>query len=122
MSRRVDGADPQNNKALEIAWKSLRSRRSEQQFRPSDEFSTFKILKCVEDAVTTAITTLNSTEKEWVAVIPPILTVVSSFYVVEDDKKFIDRGGTIRFITDITYPYIELIQQHLDTGMEGTSF
>jgi len=53
--------------------------------------------------VTTAITTLNSTEKEWVAVIPAILTVVSSFYVVEDDKKFVDRGGTIRFITDITY-------------------
>jgi len=100
----------------------LKELSKQQQFRPSDEFSTFKILKCVEDAVTMAITTLNSTEKEWVAVIPPILTVVSSFYVVEDDKKFIDRGGTIRFITDITYPYVESIQQHLDMGMEVRHF
>ncbi len=94
----------------------------QQQFSPSDEFSTFKILKCVEDAVTMAITTLNSTEKEWVAVIPPMLTVVSSFYVVENDKKFIDRGDTIRFITGITYPYVEAIQQHLDMGMEVSHF
>ena len=122
MSRLLDGADPQNNKALEIAWKRLKELSNQQQFRQSDEFSTFKILKCVEDAVTMAITTLNSTEKEWVAVIPPILTVVSSFYVVEDDKKFIDRVGTIRFITDTTYPYVELIQQHLDMGMEVRHF
>jgi sugar-specific transcriptional regulator TrmB len=96
----------------------LQELSKQQLFRPSDEFSTFKMLKRAGDVVTMALSTLNSTEKEWVAVIPSILTVVSSLYVVEDDKKFLDRGGTIRFITDITYPYVEIIQQHLDIGME----
>jgi len=44
--------------------------------------------------------------------------VVSSLFVVEDDKKFIDRGGTIRFTTYIIYPRVEAIQQYLDIGME----
>jgi hypothetical protein len=38
--------------------------------------------------------------------------------VAEDDKKFIDRGGTTRFITDIAYPYVEIIKQHLDMGID----
>jgi hypothetical protein len=59
----------------------LKELSKQRQFRPSDEFSTFKILKCVGDAVTMAITTLNSTEKECVAVVPPILTVFSSFFI-----------------------------------------
>ncbi|MDD1720874.1 MAG: hypothetical protein LUP95_02705, partial [Euryarchaeota archaeon] len=40
----------------------------------------------------------------------------------EGDKEFLDRGGRIRFITDITYPYVELIRQHLDAGMEVRHF
>ena len=73
-------------------------------------------------AVTMAITTLNSIEREWVAVMPAILTIFSSLYILEDDKKFIDRGGKIRFITGITYPYVGAIQQHLDMGMEVRHF
>ncbi len=90
----------------------------QQQFRPSDELSTFKVLQRAGDVVTAKLSILNSTEKEWFAVVPTILTVFSSLYFVEDDKKFLDRGGEIRFITDITHPYVELIQQHVDMGME----
>ena len=103
---------------MEIRKRELQELSLQQPFRPSDEFSTYKILKRVRDVVATTVSTLNSTEKEWVAVVPAIATVLSSLYILEDDKKFINRGGTIRFITDITYPYVELIQQHLDMKME----
>jgi sugar-specific transcriptional regulator TrmB len=107
---------------MEVRKQELQELSQQQHFRPSDEFATFKILKRVGDVLTMALSTLNSAEKEWVAVIPTIATVFSSLYNLEDDKKFIDRGGTIRFITDITYPYVELIQQHLDMGMEVHHF
>ena len=103
---------------MERRKQELQDMSKQQRFRPSDEFSTFKILKSVGDVTTAALTTLKSIEKEWVAVVPAISTVLSSLYVLEDDKKFIDRGGKIRFITDITYPYVEVIQQHLDIEME----
>ncbi|MGZ4894591.1 MAG: hypothetical protein ACXV29_11225, partial [Halobacteriota archaeon] len=32
------------------------------------------------------------------------------------------RGGRIRFITDISYPMVEIIRQHLDAGMEVRHF
>ena len=106
------------HREMERRKQELQELSNQQKFRPSDEFSTFKILKSSGDAVAMAISTLNSVEREWLAVIPPILTVFSSLYNLEEDKEFLDRGGTIRFITDITYPYIELIQQHLDMEME----
>ncbi|MGZ8884502.1 MAG: hypothetical protein ACXW0U_06240, partial [Halobacteriota archaeon] len=74
--------------------------------------------KTMKEVVTITLSALASAEEDWFAVVPPILTVFSSLFFVEDDKKFIDRGGRIRFITDITYPYVELIQEHLDAGIE----
>jgi len=94
----------------------------EQRFRPSDEVSTFKIFKNVKDVIAAVLSALASTEREWIAVIPPMAAVLSSLFVIEDDKKFVDRGGRIRFIMDITYPYIETIQEHLDVGMEIRHF
>jgi len=72
----------------------------------------------MKDVMNVTLSNVASLEKEWVAVVPSILTVFSSLYVLEDDKKFIDRGGKIRFLTDITYPYVDIIQQHLDMEME----
>jgi sugar-specific transcriptional regulator TrmB len=107
---------------MERRKKEIEELSKQQRFRPSDEFSTFKILKSLRDVLTTSLSKLASVEKEWVAVVPAILTVVSSLYVLEEDKKFMDRGGTIRWITDITYPYVEVIQQHLEMGMEVHHF
>ncbi|MGZ4948006.1 MAG: hypothetical protein ACXV5D_03030, partial [Halobacteriota archaeon] len=86
------------------------------------EVATFKILKSMNEVMTVTLSTLAAAEKEWIAVVPPILTVFSSLFVIEGDQEFLDRGGRIRFITDITYPYIELIRQHLDAGMDVRHF
>jgi sugar-specific transcriptional regulator TrmB len=107
---------------MEMRKQELQELSNQQRFRPSDEFATFKILKSMRDVMSMTLSNVASVEKEWVAVVPAILTVFSSLYVLEDDKKFIDRGGKIRFITDITYPYVELIQQHLDIEIEVHHF
>ena len=107
---------------MEVRKRELHEIAQAQRFRPAGEAASYKILKTMKDVVTITLSTLASAEEDWFAVVPPVLTVFSSLFFVEDDKKFIDRGGRIRFITDITYPYVELIQEHLDTGMEVRHF
>ena len=60
---------------------------------------------------------LNRTE--WLLrVVPPITLVLSSLYgIIENSKKLIESGGGVGIITDISYPYIELAQQHLNIGI-----
>ncbi|MGZ8897572.1 MAG: TrmB family transcriptional regulator [Halobacteriota archaeon] len=103
---------------MEVRKRELQEIAQAQRFRPAGEAASFKILKTMKEVVTITLSALASAEEDWFAVVPPILTVFSSLFFVEDDKKFIDRGGRIRFITDITYPYVELIQEHLDAGIE----
>ncbi|MGZ4922524.1 MAG: TrmB family transcriptional regulator [Halobacteriota archaeon] len=107
---------------MEVRKRELQELSKAERFRPSDEVSTYKILKSMKEVVTITLSSLASAEREWFAVVPSILTVFSSLFFVEDDKKFIDRGGRIRFITDITYPYVEVIQEHLNAGMEVRHF
>jgi HTH-type transcriptional regulator, sugar sensing transcriptional regulator len=107
---------------MEVRKRELQELAKEERFRPLEEVSTFKILKSVKDVMTVALSALTSAEKEWIAIVPPLATVLSSLFVIEDDKEFIDRGGRIRFITDITYPMIEIIREHLDAGLEVRHF
>ncbi|MGZ5502792.1 MAG: TrmB family transcriptional regulator, partial [Halobacteriota archaeon] len=81
---------------MEQRKRELEELSRQQRFRPSDEVSTFKILKSVKDVMTVSLSALASAEKEWMAVIPPIASVLSSLFVIEDDKQFIGRGGRIR--------------------------
>jgi len=107
---------------MEARKRELQELSKAERFRPSDEVSTFKILKSVKEVLTVSLSAVASAEKEWVAVIPPIAMVLSSLFVIEDDKQFMDRGGKIRFITDITYPYVESIREHIHAGMEVRHF
>jgi len=102
----------------EVMKQEIEEISNQQRVMLSDECFSFKIIKSMRDVMAVTLSTLASIEKEWTAVVPAILTVFSSLYVLEGDKKFIDRGGEIRFITDITYPYVSLIQQHLDIGIQ----
>ncbi len=94
----------------------------QQHFRPSGDVGAFKILKSVKGVITTSLSTLVSAEKEWIAVVPPIMTVFSSLFVIEGDKEFLGRGGRVRFITDISYRMVEVIREHLDAGIEVRHF
>ena len=102
----------------------------QQRFRPSDEFSTFKIIKSLKEGIALAMPALATTVEERVMVCPTIFVVISSVYAIEDSKKFIDRVGEIKVIIDFSSEYIESVQQHLDidvnirqlTGYRGIMF
>ena len=86
-------------------------------FRPSDEFTTYKIIKSLKESVTVMLSLINSSEREIVCVVPEFIFAMASLYGVNEAiKKFIERGGVIRVINDISYPIIEMVQQALDMG------
>jgi sugar-specific transcriptional regulator TrmB len=103
---------------MERRKQELQELSKQQRFRPSDEFSTFKIIKSLKEGISLAMPAMASIEKEWLLAVPGIFLIIASMYVVEEDKKLIDRGANIRVIADITYPYIESAQQHLDIGVD----
>jgi sugar-specific transcriptional regulator TrmB len=100
----------------------LQELSKQQRFRPSDEASTFKIIKSLNELIAIGMNTLNSTEEEWLMVCPPILSLVGSLFTLEETKEFVDRGGVMKIITDVSYPYLESTQQYLDIGAEARHF
>ncbi len=104
---------------MEMRKQELQELSKQQRFRPSDEFSTFKILKSIKELVAIALPIIAATEKECLYVVSPEALVVSFLYgVIEGSKKLIERGGRVGIITDISYPYVEVAQQHLDIGID----
>lgn len=60
------------------------------------------------------MSSIAASVEEVVAVSPPVFFDVSSLYMIEEHKKFIDRGGKIKVITDLTYEYLEPVRKFLD--------
>jgi sugar-specific transcriptional regulator TrmB len=96
--------------------RELQELSKQQRFRPSHEVSTYAIIHSLKELIGLAVSALTVTGKEWIIVCPAIFFAIDSLYAIEEAKKLIDRGGTIKVITDITYPYVESVQQHLDIG------
>jgi sugar-specific transcriptional regulator TrmB len=104
---------------METRKRELEELSKQQRFRPSDEFSTFKIIKNLNELVAVGLTALESSEEEWLLVCPPILSLVGSLFTLEQTKEFIARGGAMKIITDVSYPYLESMQQFLDIGADA---
>jgi sugar-specific transcriptional regulator TrmB len=108
---------------MEIRKRELQEMSKQQRFRPSDEFSTYKIIKSIRELVATVTSIVNSMESEFLVFCHEPAVVVSSLYGInEAAKMLIDRGGKVRGITDISYPMIELIQQRLNAGEDIRHF
>jgi sugar-specific transcriptional regulator TrmB len=74
----------------------------QQRFRPSDEVTTFKIIKSTKELVTAAITLIESMKEEWLLAVPGVATVVASLFGINDAAaEFIQRRGRVRTIVDI---------------------
>jgi sugar-specific transcriptional regulator TrmB len=102
---------------LEFRKRELQELSKQQRFRPSDEYSTFKILKSVKEIVTVSISSLTSAQKELLFVVPGAMLVIASLYGInEESKQLIEHGGRIRGISDISYMYIEPAQELLNIG------
>ncbi|MFZ0011097.1 MAG: helix-turn-helix domain-containing protein [Halobacteriota archaeon] len=102
---------------LEARKRELQELAKQQQFRPSDEVATFKIIKNLKELVTTMLPILTSLEEEWLCVIPAqAAAVFSQFGMLPFTQEFIERGGKQLVIIDLTYPIIGTIRELLDIG------
>ena len=108
---------------LETRKQALQQLAREQHFRPSDEFSTYKIIKSIRELVATMTSVMNSMESELLVFCHEPAVIVASLYGVDEAAKmFIDRGGKIRGITNISYQMVELMQHRLDVGEDVRHF
>ena len=104
---------------MEARKRELQELAKEQRFRPADEVSTFKIIKSIKELVAVAIPLIESMKDEWLIAAPSIATVVASLFGVNDAAKaFIERGGKVRAIIDISYQTIEPVREMMSIGEE----
>lgn len=104
---------------MEARKRELEELSKQQRFRPSDEVSTFKIIKSTKELVAAAIPLIESMKEEWLIAVPGLATVVASLFGINDAAaEFIQRGGRVRTIVDISYPIIDNVRELLSIGEE----
>ncbi len=104
---------------MEQRKQELQELSKKQNFRPSDEFCTFKIIKSVKEFLAVTIPLLNTLKEEWLFVVPQEMVAFASLYgISEASKEFIKRGGTARCIVDVSHSMIELTRELLDIGYD----
>ena len=108
---------------MEVRKRELQELAKQQQFRPSDEVATFKILKSIKEVVSTALPVILSAEEEflWLSNREGV-EFGEVFGIVEAEREFIERGGQCRGIADVTYRLIDVIRHHLDIGADVRHF
>jgi sugar-specific transcriptional regulator TrmB len=108
---------------MERRKQELREISEQQWFGPSDEVSTFKIIKSVKELTAATISALMSVEEELLWVVPEGGIIIASLFGVTDAaKNFINRGGKIRGIIDIQFSAIEAVKEILDVGEDVRHF
>ncbi|MGZ7112123.1 MAG: TrmB family transcriptional regulator [Halobacteriota archaeon] len=103
---------------MELRKRELEELAKQQQFRPSEEVSTFQVLKTLREIVATATPVIEATQKEFLWVVPESGLVSASLWFNEAAKGIMQRGGKALGITDVTYSAIPLVQEVLDIGEE----
>ena len=104
---------------MEVRKRELQELAKQQQFRSSDEVTTFKIIKSTKELVTVAVPLIDSMKEEWLVAVPGLATVVASLFGINDAAAaFIQRGGKVKTIVDISYPIIDNVKELLSIGEE----
>jgi sugar-specific transcriptional regulator TrmB len=99
---------------MERRKQELQDLSKQQSFRPSDEFSTFKILKNAKETMAMCITLVNSSQEEYLVCVNELTAIFADLFGInEAGKAFVDRGGKVRAIYPITKRSIELTQHLL---------
>jgi sugar-specific transcriptional regulator TrmB len=102
---------------MEARKRELQELAKQQRFRPADEVATFKIIKSIKELVAAALPLLDSMTEEWLVATPGLATVVASLFGINDAAaEFIQRGGKVRTIVDISYPIIDNVRELLQIG------
>jgi hypothetical protein len=81
--------------------------------------STFKILESVKEVVAAVIPLVDSMQQEWLLVVPVTATILATLFGINEvASEFTKRGGKVRVIVDIPYPFIDAVRELLDIGEE----
>ncbi len=104
---------------MEVRKRELQELAKQQQFRSSDQVTTFKIIKSTKELVAVAVPLIDSMKEEWLVAVPGLATVVASLFGINDAAAaFIQRGGKVKTIVDISYPIIDNVKELLSIGEE----
>ena len=102
---------------MEARKRELQELSKQQRFRPSDDVSTFKIIKSVKELVTATMMLVPSAKHGFLYVVPAEMMVITSLFEINAEvKKLIEHGGSVRGITDISHADIAPAQEVLDIG------
>jgi sugar-specific transcriptional regulator TrmB len=102
---------------MEARKRELQELAKQQQFHPSGEVSTFKIIKSIKELVAAALPLLDSMKEEWLVAAPGLATIIASLFGINDAAgEFIQRGGKVRTVVDISYPIIDNVRELLQIG------
>ena len=103
---------------MEARKRELQELAKQQQFRPSDEVSKFKIIKSIKELVAVMLPIVDSIQEDWIMAVPSTAAIIASqFGINEAASEFIERGGSVRVILfDIPYSVIEIVQEMIDIG------
>src|SRR5450759_4710842 len=97
--------------------RELQELSKQQRFQPTDDVSTFRIIKSVKELVSATITLTSAAKKGWINVVPAeMLLITELFGINEEVKKVIERGRYIKCISDIGYADIVPAQAFLNIG------
>ncbi len=106
-------------KEMEKRKRELEQLALQQQFHPSIDASTFKVLKSIREILAETTPVLRSTEKEFIFVAPADgFIIASQFGVSEIAMGLAKQGGRVRGIAHITYAMIPHLQRVLAAGEE----
>ncbi|MGD0171151.1 MAG: helix-turn-helix domain-containing protein [Halobacteriota archaeon] len=108
---------------METRKRELQELSKQQRFRPSDEVSTFKIIKSIKELIAVMLPVINSLHEDWTMLLPAVAAVIGAqFGVDEAAYEFVKRGGRVRMMINISYPIAKITQGYLDNGIEVRHF
>lgn len=104
---------------MEARKQELKELAKQQHFRPAEEVATFKIIKSIKELVAVSLPLIESMKDEWLVAAPAAATIVSFLFGInEAAKEFIERGGKVKAVIDISYDTIEPVREMMRIGEE----
>ena len=105
---------------MEQRKRQLEELARQQRFRPSDEVTTFKIMKSLKELLATTAPGILALKEEFFGVVTGNTVVIASLFGLNPlTQAFIEQGGRCRLlITNVSYSEIQATQELIDIGAE----